>query len=71
MEPMSPPLPFTARHADGLAGEGVGQIDLGTGVAAAEVGDAQVGAQQIGTVAQECELVVAEGSRLALVPQIF
>ena len=42
-------------HPLRLAGQRVGQVELRAGVAAAEVGDAQVGAEQVRTVAQQLE----------------
>jgi len=35
------------QHFDHLAGERIGHFDLGRGVAAAEIGDAQIGAEKI------------------------
>ena len=35
------------QHLDRLAGERIGRVDLGRGVAAAEIGDAQIGAEKI------------------------
>ena len=48
-------------HLDGLAGERIDLGDLGAGVAAGEVGDAQVGAEQVGAVAQQFGLVESGG----------
>jgi hypothetical protein len=48
---------FDPEHFDRFAGERVDLGDFGTGVAAGEVGDAQVGAEQVGAVAQEFGLI--------------
>ena len=60
---------FDPEHLDGLAGEGVDLGDLGAGVAAGEVGDAQVGAEQVGAIAQQFRLV--EGSSDRGIPAIL
>ena len=43
------------QHPGGLPGERIGQVELGAGVAAAEVGDPQVVAEAVGAVAQLLE----------------
>ena len=53
MLPRSPPLPLTQRILAGYAVERIDLVELGTGVAAAEVGDAQIRPQQIRPVAQQ------------------
>src|SRR5947207_15027213 len=44
------------QHARGLTGEGIGKLKLRTGVAAAEVGNAQVGAEKVRTVTQRGQI---------------
>ena len=68
MLPRSPPLPFTQRTSVGSAGERIGLDDFGAGVAAAEIGDAQVGAEEVGAVTEKLGLVEAGGE--LFVPQI-
>ena len=58
-------------HARRRAGQRIGQIELRAGVAAAEVGDAQIGAEQVRSVAQQLERLRFEPRRLALVPEIL
>ena len=53
MEPKSPPLPFTAKHAHRLSGERIGHIDFRAGVATCEICDAKVGAEQVRAVTQQ------------------
>ncbi len=43
---------FDCKDANGLSGEGIGKLDFRTGVATAEVGDAQVGPEQVGSVSE-------------------
>ena len=54
-----------------LAGQRIGHVELRAGVAAAEIGDAQVGAEQVRTIAQQIERVATRASPLPLVPQIL
>ena len=56
-------------HLDRLAGERIGFHDLGRGVAAAEVGDALVGAEQVGAVEQLARLI--EAGRVSIIPTVF
>jgi hypothetical protein len=44
-----------------MAGERIGLLNFGTGVAAAEVGDAEVGSKKIGAIAEEFGLVEVGG----------
>jgi hypothetical protein len=44
---------FDGEDAHGLAGEGVFEFEFGAGVAAAEIGDAEVRAEQVGAVTEE------------------
>ena len=53
----------------GLAVEGVDLVELGAGVAAAEVGDAQIGAEQVGAIAQK--LGTIEGCGDGFIPSVF
>ncbi len=53
-----------------LSGERIRQSDFGTGVASAEVCNAQIGAQQIGTIAQERQLIGLQGGCFFVVPKI-
>ncbi len=57
-------------HARGCAGQRIGQLELRTGVAAAEVGDAQVGAQEVRTIAQQVQRTRGQPVGLCVVPQI-
>jgi len=59
---------FHGEDAHVLAGEGVFDINLGAGVAAAEVGDAQIGAQQVGAIAQTCRRI--KRSCVVFIPKI-
>ena len=70
MEPRSPPLPFTASTRAGLAGEGIGEVHLRAGVAAAEVGDAEVGAEKVGAVAEKAERIAGKFFRSGGIPEI-
>ena len=54
---------------NGLAGEGIDFSDFGTGVAAGEVGDAQIGAEQVGAIEEQLRLV--EGVGDGGVPAVF
>ena len=56
----SPPLPLTASTRVGSPGQRIGQLELRAGVAAAEIGDAQVGAEQVRAIAQQFERVSVE-----------
>ncbi len=58
-------------HPRRRAGHRIGQIELRAGVAAAEVGDAQIGAEQVRAVAQQLERTRFEPRRFALVPEIL
>ena len=55
-------------HLDRLAGQRVLFVELGRGVAAAEIGDAQVAAEQVRAVEQQARRV--EAGRVRVVPQI-
>jgi hypothetical protein len=52
---------FDPEDFNGLAGERVDFSNFGAGVAAGEVGEAQVGAEQVGAVAQELRLIEGGG----------
>ena len=52
---------FHPEHFNRLAGQRIGLSDLGAGVAAGKVGDAQVGAEQVGAIAQQFRLVERGG----------
>ncbi len=54
-------------HLDGSAGQRVLVRDLGRGVAAAEIGDAQIGAENVGAVEQQAGLV--QTGRRGVVPK--
>ncbi len=56
------------QHRDRLAGQRIVHFDLGRGVAAAEIGDAQVAAEQIGAIEQPARLI--EARRTGVVPQV-
>jgi len=56
------------QHLDCLASERIGRFDLGRGVAAAEIGDAQIGAEKIRAVEPQARLIESAGVGLA--PQI-
>ena len=65
---MSPPDPLTHRTCGRRAGQRIGRGQLGGRVAAAEIGDAQVAAEQVRPVEQEAGFV--EGRRVLVVPEI-
>ena len=69
MLPRSPPLPFTQRTCFRLSVERIDLLQLGAGIAAAEVGNAQIGAQQVGTIAQQLRCIQLR--RNSLIPTIF
>ncbi len=69
MLPRSPPLPFTHRTFFVCAVERIDLVELGAGVAAAEVGDAQVGAKQVRPVAQQLRRIQLGCDRL--IPAVF
>ena len=52
---------FDPEDFDGLTGERVGIHDLGAGVSAGKVGDAEVGAEEVGAIAQQLGLVERGG----------
>ena len=56
------------KHLDRRAGQRIGSFELGGSVAAAEIGDAQVAAEQVGAVEQQARLV--EACRMSVIPQI-
>ena len=58
------------QHPDRRAGDRVGDFELPAGVAAPVVGDALVGAEQVGSVAKQLDRVVFEGRGFLCVPQI-
>ncbi len=60
---------FDPDDFDGFAGEGVGLSNFGTGVAAGKVGDAQVGAEQVGAIAQKLGFVERSGD--GGIPAVF
>ena len=60
---------FDPEHLDGFASERIGLDDLGTGVAAGKVGDAQVGAEQVGAIAQQLRFIERGSDRR--VPAVF
>ena len=60
---------FDPEDFDRLAGKGVDFSDFGTGVAAGKVGDAEVGAEQVGAIAEQAGFV--EGGGLLRVPAVF
>ncbi len=63
--------PFHGHHAARLARQGVRQIELGARVAAAKVGDAQVGAEQVRSIPQQLQRCGLEGGALTIVPEIL
>jgi len=40
--------------------ERVGKLKLGAGVAATEIGDAEIGAQQIRAISEKCQLIATK-----------
>ena len=58
-------------HAARLAGQRIGQFELRAGIAAAEVGDTEIGTKQIRAITQQFERLALERRRLAGVPQIL
>ena len=65
---MSPPDPLTHKTSSWRAGQRIGRGQLGGRVAAAEIGDAQVAAEQVRSVEQQARIV--EGRRMLVVPEI-
>ena len=61
---------FHREHADGRARERIGHVDLGARVAAAEVRDAQIGAEQIRAIAKQRQLIAAKPIGRSVVPEI-
>ena len=55
------------QHGDRLAGQRVFRRDLGGGVATAEIGDAQIRAQQVGPIEEEARLIHFGG--LGVIPK--
>jgi hypothetical protein len=51
--------------------ERIGKFKLRAGVAAAEVGDAEIGTQQIGAVAEQANGTRLEGAGVGIIPEIF
>ncbi len=60
--------PFHPQDLGWRAGQRIGRGQLGRGVAAAEIGDAQVAAKQVRPVEEKARIV--EGSRVFVVPEI-
>jgi hypothetical protein len=58
-------------HPARFAGQRIGEIELRAGVAAAEVGDAEVLAEQVRPVAQQLERIAGERGGGALVPEVL
>jgi hypothetical protein len=58
-------------HPLRLAGQRIGQLELRARIAAAEVRDAQVLAEQIRSIAQQLQRRALEPRRLAVVPQVL
>ena len=69
MLPRSPPLPLTQSTSFCLAVDGIDGFKLGTGVAAAEVGQAEVRAEEIRAIAKKFGSVEGCGERI--VPLVF
>ena len=65
---MSPPEPFDPKDLSRSARQRIGRGQLGGRVAAAEIGDAQVAAEQVRPIEQEARFI--EGSRVLVVPEI-
>jgi hypothetical protein len=61
---------FHGKDAHRRAGHRIGQDDLRACVSTAEIGDAQVRAEQVGAVGQERQLVAGKRGRSLLVPEI-
>src|SRR3954447_17494680 len=59
------------QHTGWLSRERIGHVELRTGIAAAEVGDTQIGPKKVRAVAQETQLVISQLGRLLVIPQIF
>ena len=55
----------------GLSRERIGQLKLRAGIAAAEVRNAEVGAQQVRAVLQLFERLASQRVRLAVLPQVL
>src|ERR1700735_4817605 len=60
---------FYPQNLNRLASEWVGLCDLGAGVAAAEVGDAQIGAKKVRAIAQKLRRIQSAGE--TFVPAII
>src|SRR5579864_7866653 len=69
--PQVAPTPLYGKNALRPASKRIGQLNLRTGVAAAEIGDSQIRAQQVRTVPQQGELISRKGFCLAIIPEIF
>src|SRR5579863_2379458 len=61
---------FYGENACGLAGERIGQIHFRAGIAAAEIGDAQVGSEKVGAIAKKSEGIARKFFGSAGIPQI-
>ena len=57
-------------NACGLACEGIGQLHLRAGIAAAKIGDAQIRAEKIGAIAKKSERIVGKLFGNGGIPQI-
>ncbi|MNS86365.1 hypothetical protein D3C72_1202670 [compost metagenome] len=55
---------FHPQHLDLVAGQVIRHADLGRGIAAAEIGDAHVGTEQVGTVQQKLRFAQGRGVRI-------
>src|SRR6185437_11720712 len=62
---------FHGENAHGIAGEWIRQFEFRAGVSAAKIGDAQVRAQQVRTVAQQRKLITVKTTRVLFIPEIF
>jgi hypothetical protein len=60
---------FDPQHVGPLPGQWIGLLDFRAGIAAAEVGDAQIGSQQIGAIAQQLGLIEVRGC--FFIPQVL
>ena len=63
------PRAFDPEHLDGFTRQGIDVFHFGTGVAASEVGDAEIGAEEVGAVTEEFGLV--ECGSEGRIPAIF
>lgn len=59
------------KHPDRLSGERIRQVDFGAGIAASEVGNAEVGPEEVGSIPQQRQRTAGERVRLPLIPEVL